>query len=103
MLIKQVATALGMPNDHGFPFSLADQHLATVKIGRNFVELEAGPDRVERDIDTACLLYDRIEMLLDCLGIEGIEPQAVLLGLDQAGIAAHSGSAWRSFWSSLKK
>jgi cysteine desulfurase len=31
-----------------------------------------------------------------CLGIEGIEPQAVLLGLDQAGIAAHSGSACSS-------
>ncbi len=30
---------------------------------------------------------------LVCLGIDGIEPQAVLLGLDQAGIAAHSGSA----------
>jgi cysteine desulfurase len=28
-----------------------------------------------------------------CLGVTGIEPQAVLLGLDQAGIAAHSGSA----------
>lgn len=28
-----------------------------------------------------------------CLGVEGIEPQAVLLGLDRAGIAAHSGSA----------
>lgn len=31
-----------------------------------------------------------------CLGIDGIEPQAVLLGLDQAGIAAHSGSACAS-------
>jgi cysteine desulfurase len=31
-----------------------------------------------------------------CLGVEGIEPQAVLLGLDQAGIAAHSGSACSS-------
>ena len=31
-----------------------------------------------------------------CLGIEGIEPQAVLLGLDQAGIAAHSGCACAS-------
>ncbi len=30
---------------------------------------------------------------LVCLGIEGIEPQGVLLGLDRAGIAAHSGSA----------
>ncbi len=33
---------------------------------------------------------------LVCLGIEGIEPQAVLLGLDQAGIAVHSGSACAS-------
>jgi cysteine desulfurase len=31
-----------------------------------------------------------------CLGVEGIEPQAVLLGLDQAGIAVHSGSACAS-------
>jgi len=31
-----------------------------------------------------------------CLGIAGIEPQAVLLGLDQAGIAVHSGSACAS-------
>ena len=31
-----------------------------------------------------------------CLGIDGIEPQAVLLGLDQAGIAVHSGSACAS-------
>jgi cysteine desulfurase len=38
---------------------------------------------------------DRVPHLV-CLGIEGIEPQAVLLGLDQAGIAAHSGSACSS-------
>jgi cysteine desulfurase len=31
-----------------------------------------------------------------CLGIDGIEPQAVLLGLDRAGVAAHSGSACSS-------
>ena len=31
-----------------------------------------------------------------CLGIDGIEPQAVLLGLDKAGIAVHSGSACAS-------
>jgi cysteine desulfurase len=30
---------------------------------------------------------------LVCLGIEGIEPQGVLLGLDRTGVAAHSGSA----------
>jgi cysteine desulfurase len=38
---------------------------------------------------------DRVPHLV-CLGIEGIEPQAVLLGLDQAGVAAHSGSACSS-------
>ncbi|MGK2949254.1 MAG: cysteine desulfurase family protein, partial [Acidimicrobiales bacterium] len=33
---------------------------------------------------------------LVCVGIDGIEPQAVLLGLDRAGVAAHSGSACSS-------
>ena len=33
---------------------------------------------------------------LVCVGTEGVEPQAVLLGLDRAGIAAHSGSACAS-------
>jgi len=31
-----------------------------------------------------------------CLGVTGVEAEAVLLGLDQAGIAAHSGSACSS-------
>jgi cysteine sulfinate desulfinase/cysteine desulfurase-like protein len=31
-----------------------------------------------------------------CLGVAGIEPQAVLLGLDRAGVSAHSGSACSS-------
>jgi cysteine desulfurase len=41
---------------------------------------------------------DPVERLphLVCLGIDGVEPQAVLLGLDQAGIAVHSGSACAS-------
>lgn len=33
---------------------------------------------------------------LVCLGLDGVEPQGVLLGLDRAGIAAHSGSACSS-------
>jgi cysteine desulfurase len=33
---------------------------------------------------------------LVCMGLEGIEPQAVLLDLDRAGVAAHSGSACSS-------
>jgi len=31
-----------------------------------------------------------------CVSIDGVEPQGVLLGLDQAGVAAHSGSACSS-------
>jgi cysteine desulfurase len=38
---------------------------------------------------------DRLPHIV-CLGIRGVEPQAVLLGLDQAGIAVHSGSACAS-------
>jgi cysteine desulfurase len=38
---------------------------------------------------------DRLPHLV-CLGVAGIEPQAVLLGLDRAGVAAHSGSACSS-------
>jgi cysteine desulfurase len=33
---------------------------------------------------------------LVCCGIDGVEPQGVLLGLDRAGVAAHSGSSCSS-------
>lgn len=33
---------------------------------------------------------------LVCVAVDGVEPQGVLLGLDQAGVAAHSGSACSS-------
>jgi cysteine desulfurase len=33
---------------------------------------------------------------LVCVGVDGVEAEAVLLGLDQAGVAAHSGSACSS-------
>ncbi len=38
---------------------------------------------------------DRLPHLV-CLGVEGVEAQAVLLGLDQVGVAVHSGSACSS-------
>ena len=41
------------------------------------------------------LRSDRLPHLV-CLGVDGVEPQAVLLGLDRAGVAAHSGSACSS-------
>lgn len=39
--------------------------------------------------------HDRVPHLT-CWVVEGVEPQAVLLGLDRAGVAAHSGSACAS-------
>ncbi|MFL6204841.1 MAG: cysteine desulfurase family protein [Acidimicrobiales bacterium] len=38
---------------------------------------------------------DRLPHLV-CVGVDGVEPQAVLLGLDRAGVAAHSGSSCSS-------
>jgi cysteine desulfurase len=38
---------------------------------------------------------DRVPHVV-CLGFDDVEPQAVLLGLDRAGVAAHSGSACSS-------
>ena len=38
---------------------------------------------------------DRLPQLI-CVGVEGVEAEAVLLGLDQAGVAAHSGSSCSS-------
>ena len=76
-----------------------------------------GDDRLQREADTAMSQTDRLREALVrvpgvssfgdtsnagrvphllCLGIDGVEAEAVLLGLDQAGIAAHSGSACSS-------
>jgi cysteine desulfurase len=50
------------------------------------------------DLDGIPTYGDPVDRLphVVCLGIEGVEPQAVLLGLDGAGIAVHSGSACSS-------
>jgi len=49
-------------------------------------------------LDGVHVYGDPVERLphLVCLGVDGVEPQAVLLGLDRAGVAAHSGSACSS-------
>jgi cysteine desulfurase len=49
-------------------------------------------------LDGVVVYGDPVERLphLICLGVLGIEPQAVLLGLDRLGVAAHSGSACSS-------
>jgi len=50
------------------------------------------------DLDGIPAYGDPVDRLphLVCLGIEGVEPQAVLLGLDATGVAVHSGSACSS-------
>src|SRR5207249_2595636 len=54
--------------------------------------------RAALEIDGVVAFGDPDERLphLICLGVAGVEAEAVLLGLDQAGIAAHSGSACSS-------
>jgi cysteine desulfurase len=56
-------------------------------------------DRILRDAGEGVVPYGDLDHRLPhlvCFGVPGIEPQAVLLGLDRAGIAAHSGSACSS-------
>ena len=70
------------------------------------IAAEAAAQRALTDrIRTAAPGWDGVEVYGDpehnlphlvCLGFTAVEPQAVLLGLDRAGIAAHSGSACSS-------
>jgi cysteine desulfurase len=70
------------------------------------LEQEAAQARAQTDVLAAAALAvegvhqygdpdTRVPHLV-CFGIEDVEPQAVLLGLDRRGIAAHSGSACAS-------
>jgi cysteine desulfurase len=74
--------------------------------GRLAAEAAAAVAQTER-LRAAALLISGVEAYgpadararlpsLVCLGIEGVEAEAVLIGLDQAGVAAHSGSACSS-------
>ena len=49
-------------------------------------------------VDDVVAYGDSVERVphIVCVGVQGVESEAVLLGLDQAGIAAHSGSACSS-------
>jgi cysteine desulfurase len=58
--------------------------LGDVAIGLDGLELYGHPDGSQRLPHVVCL------------GVAGIEPQAVLLGLDRAGVSVHSGSACAS-------
>jgi cysteine desulfurase len=69
---------------------VAEAAVATDQTGRMLAAAKALDDVVA---------YGDTELRLPhvvCLGVGGVEAEAVLLGLDQAGIAAHSGSACSS-------
>jgi cysteine desulfurase len=67
-------------------------------------EAVASRSRADRLVRSACAVPgvrtfgDPVHRLphIVCLGIEGVEAEPVLVGLDQAGIAAHSGSSCSS-------
>jgi cysteine desulfurase len=77
---------------------------AEVVAGRLGEEAAAARASTERVLGAATAItgvmpygdVDRRLPHLICLGVQGVEAEAVLLGLDQAGIAAHSGSACSS-------
>ncbi len=50
------------------------------------------------ELDGVTTFGDAVHRLphLVCAGVDGVEPQGVLLGLDRAGVAAHSGSSCSS-------
>ncbi len=81
------AAASALHDDHRLATEAAGQRRLTERV------LDAVPT-----LDGVSVYGDPTDRLphLVCLGVAGIEPQAVLLGLDQAGIAAHSGSACAS-------
>ena len=90
--LEAVAAAVGLAAA-GTALAAARSHEAAEQ-GRLSARLIDGM----ADIDGVHLLghpEDRLPHLV-CLAIDGVEPQGVLLGLDAAGVAAHSGSACSS-------
>ncbi len=82
-------------------FAAACAELGDGGLDREATEARRLTDRVlhaAADLDGVPVYGDPTDRLphVVCLGIDGVEPQAVLLGLDAAGIAVHSGSACSS-------
>jgi hypothetical protein len=52
---ERFPAAAGTPNADGFSFTVNGEHAASVTVGKGFVQLEAGPDRIPtsriRDIE----------------------------------------------------
>jgi cysteine desulfurase len=82
-------------------FGAAAATLADGALAREAADQRTLTDRVLAavpQLDGVHVYGDPVDRLphLVCVGVDGLEPQAVLLGLDRAGIAAHSGSACSS-------
>ena len=71
--------------------SLPAERARCERLAGRIVDWAAGAEGVQ-------LLGHPTERLphLVCLGLEGVEPQPVLLGLDRVGVAVHSGSSCSS-------
>jgi cysteine desulfurase len=83
-----------VPAIAGFGAAVASMDVATEAAAQR-----ALTDRILGGVDRGLVPYGDLDHRLPhlvCFGVPGIEPQAVLLGLDRAGIAAHSGSACSS-------
>ena len=81
-------------------FGAACAELGTT-LTREAAEARAFTDAAARAataVDGVAQLGDPVDRVphLVCFAVDGVEPQAVLLGLDRAGVAAHSGSACAS-------
>jgi cysteine desulfurase len=92
--IENVAAAVG--------FGAAAEELARGGLEREcaaaYGRTEHLADRALASVDGVQRYGDPIERLpqMVCLGVEGVEAEPILLGLDQHGVAVHSGSACSS-------
>jgi cysteine desulfurase len=82
-------------------FGAVAEILATGALESEALRARAQTDRLLQaalEIEGVTAYGDTAERLphLICVGVGGVEAEAVLLGLDQAGVAAHSGSACSS-------
>ena len=76
-------------------FGVAAELAAPDPRARAFTDALAGAALAVDGVRTFGDQDDRLPHVV-CLGVDGVEAEAVLLGLDQSGIAAHSGSACSS-------
>jgi cysteine desulfurase len=92
--IENVAAAVG--------FGAAAEELARGGLEREcaaaYGRTEHLADRALASVDGVQRYGDPVERLpqMVCLGVEGVEAEPILLGLDQHGVAVHSGSACSS-------